>query len=131
MSKIESPIERERADEYSLSPQDLSRLCLSLDALGEHVHAMAVAKGWWEEPRNAGELIALMHSELSEALEGLRKPGPDQHCPEHSSVAIELSDVIVRILDFASAMQINIGAAMHAKIAFNATRPHRHGGKKF
>lgn len=96
------------------------------------VHAMAVAKGWWEADRNEGELIALMHSELSEALEGLRHGNPpSDHIPEFSAVEEEFADVIIRIMDHAAAKGYRVGEALEAKLAFNATRPHRHGGKAF
>ena len=94
------------------------------------VHEIAVSKGWWESDRNDAECIALIHSEVSEALEGLRKPKPDEHCPEFRSVEVELADAIIRIMDLAGARGWDVAGALVAKAAFNETRPHKHG-KKF
>ena len=92
------------------------------------VHHWARKKGFWDADRNQGELIALMHSELSEALEGLRHGDPpDQHCPGFSSVEVELADCVIRILDYAAGHGVRLGEAICAKMDFNATRPRKHG----
>lgn len=108
-------------------------------------HGLAVRSGWWSdlqtgEPkdRNDGELIALMHSELSEALEGIRKNSNDSHLPHRKSVEVELADTLIRIFDYAGARKLDIVGAMIEKLAYNQTR-HDHqlserakaDGKKF
>lgn len=96
------------------------------------VHDNAVDKGWWEESRNEAELVALEHAELSEALEAMRHGNPpSEHIPEFSGVEEELADVIIRIMDHAAAKGHRVAEAIVAKMAFNTTRPHRHGGKAF
>lgn len=70
--------------------------------------------------------LALMLSELGEAVEGVRKPGFDEHCTIFSNEAIELADIIIRIMDYCGKFSIPIGEAVVAKMAYNATRPYKH-----
>jgi hypothetical protein len=103
-----------------------------LNHLAADIHATSVDKGWWERDRNDGEMIALMHSELSEALENIRHGcPPDDHIPEFLGVEAEFADVIIRILDTCHARGYRLGEAILAKHAFNKTREFRHGGKAF
>lgn len=98
----------------------------------EEVKKNNIEKGWWKEDRNEAECIALIHSELSEALEALRKNNPpDNKVPDHSSVEVELSDVVIRIMDMASMHGWNIAEAVLKKMEYNKTRSYKHGGKKF
>lgn len=102
----------------------------SFTAMQAAVHENARNKGWWDEERNAGEAIALMHSELSEALEALRNGNPQDSKVPFDNLSVELADCIIRIMDFAGGAGLNIAAAIVAKHEFNKTRPHKHG-KKF
>ena len=98
--------------------------------LQREIHQNAVDHGWYDEPRSFGDIIALCHSELSEALEGFRNGNPpDKHCPEISNVEIELADVVIRIMDYCGASGIDLAAAILAKHEFNKTRSYKHGGK--
>jgi len=96
------------------------------------VHEIAVDKGWWEVDRNDGEMIALMHSELSEALEGLRRGNKEsEHIKGFTAVEEELADVVIRIMDYAVSREQDIALAIVKKIEFNSGREYKHGGKKF
>ena len=100
--------------------------------LAKEVNQVAIDKGWWKGERNEGELICLMHSELSEALEALRHGNPpDNHIPEFAGVEAELADVVIRIMDFAAAKGYRVGEAIEAKVAYNKGRAYMHGGKRF
>lgn len=99
-----------------------------------NVYETAQAKGWYENGSpNEGERIALMHSELSEALEAIRKDPdkPSEHIPCFTGLEEELADVVIRIMDFAQHKNLQVAQAILAKAAYNRTRPHKHGGKKF
>lgn len=100
--------------------------------IAQQVHATAKSKGWWDNERNDAEMIALMHSELSEALEAIRHGNPpDDKIPEFSGAEAELADTIIRIMDMAVARKWRVGEAIVAKMAMNETREHKHGGKLF
>ena len=107
------------------------------------VYKTAVEHGWWENgERNMGELIALMHSELSEALECWRNNEPmlwykhddPEICAKGEEkplgLASEFADVIIRIFDACEHMNIPITQALIEKAAYNETRPYRHGNKR-
>ena len=113
---------------------------LTILQLVAEAYVTAFNKGWWprEENRNDVNVIAaklaLIHSEVSEALEALRNEGPvflnmyvEDGKPE--GFVSELADVVIRIGDLCGALELDLGEAIKAKLMFNRTRPHRHGGK--
>jgi len=90
------------------------------------VHNTALAHGFWGTAPNVGEKIALMHSELSEALEVLRKSREGGH-PVWGEVEEELADTVIRIMDFAKHYNLNIAKAIVMKDRRNQDRPEKHG----
>jgi NTP pyrophosphatase (non-canonical NTP hydrolase) len=104
---------------------------MDLREIMDRINRYAHDKGWWSQPREFGTLIALCHSELSEALEAERENKISDKIPEFSGVEEELADTVIRILDMSAELKLDLIGALKAKMDYNDSRPFRHGGKKF
>lgn len=116
---------------------------MNLNEYASIVH-QANAK-WWVDlatgaklDRNKGEQIALIHSELSECLEGVRKGLMDDHLPHRTMEEVELADTLIRIFDYAGGHGLDLQGAFEDKMSYNANRADhklenrsKDGGKKF
>lgn len=120
---------------------------LVLGNLNHHSHVCHEEnKQWWVDletgeystDRNKGELICLMHSELSEAMEGVRKGLMDDKLPHRKMEEVELADCLIRIFDYAGGFGLDLDGAFSEKMAYNKERADHKienrklpGGKKF
>lgn len=107
-------------------------IVFQIDLLQQQVYAANEVQGFWEGSDNDNNAckIALMHSELSEALEADRKGiESDDKIPEFTGLEAELADAVIRILDFSGRHDLRLGEAIQAKLLFNLTRPYKHGKK--
>lgn len=106
---------------------------LDLNEMARIVHETATEKGWHEPPVGVGTFVANLHGEVSELWEAYRsgtlgapcgKAGVGLTCLEE-----ELADILIRTLDMADTLGVDIARAVATKHAYNRTRSHRHGGK--
>jgi len=112
---------------------------MTITELVDAAAANAKEKGWHEPVPSVGEAIALMHSELSEALEEARNgmdkdqiylinvETPTGRTEKPEGMPIELADAVIRIADFCGLHGIDLEHAIKLKMAYNLTRPRRHG----
>jgi len=100
---------------------------MDLQELQTHAHSIAKDKGFWEGESNFPETIALIHSELSEALEAHRKGLNDDKLTHRGGEEVELADAIIRILDTAEGYGMDLKGAVEEKLAYNMQRPYKHG----
>jgi NTP pyrophosphatase (non-canonical NTP hydrolase) len=97
---------------------------MKINQLCQQAYETAKSKGWHDEERETGTLIALIHSEVSEALEADRK-GDAENFSE------ELADVCIRIFDLCGSRGIDLEKAIHEKMERNKGRSYKHGGKTY
>ena len=122
----------------------MDRNIKGINGCAKDCHEAAVKGGWWHDhictikERNVGELLCLIHSEISEAMEGARKGLMDTHLKHKSMMEVELADAIIRIFDLAESRGFKLGETIYEKLEYNKSRADhqitnrlKEGGKKF
>lgn len=129
-------------------PENMSKIeefaYLGIEKAQQLAHRTATDAGWYRNPetgetieRNFGEVVSLMHSELSEALEADRKGLKDDKLPHRDGREVEFADCIIRILDTAAALGLDVAGALIEKNRYNQQRADHKlaaraaGGKKY
>lgn len=110
---------------------------VGINKLVNEIHDNNVKSGWWtnletgesltsklgETPkRNIPEMLCLVHSEISEAMEGYRKNLMDDKLPHRSMLEVELADAVIRIFDMAGGLDMDLEGAIYEKVEFNKSR---------
>ena len=99
-----------------------------IDLLVGLCHQRSVEGGWYSNEdgswkvRNKGEQIALIHSEISEAMEGERKNLMDDKLPHRPMTEVEMADAVIRIADYCGAWGYDLAGALIEKIEYNRSR---------
>lgn len=101
-------------------------LTCQLSVVASLINDFMQYQGFWQSD-NTGEKLALMHSEISEALEADRQGLQSGKIPEFSGVEEELADLLIRVLDFAAYHELRLGEALVEKMRYNLSRPFKHG----
>ena len=122
-----------------------------INELAKQVHENAKAKGFFDKEKNIGEMLCLIHSEVSEALEADRK---DMYAdlPENTLDVLvdffnketfqseyedlvkgtfeeEMADIVIRVMDLCAFKGINLEKHIKAKMRYNSLREYKHGKK--
>jgi len=131
MSSSSSSSNSHRQGGESLLPRDEAAIVWGMEKIVDACHGAAVKGGWWSDLktgesivglRNVGELLCLVHSEISEAMEAHRKNLMDDKLPHRRGIEVELADAIIRICDLAGAHNLDLGGAIVEKMNYNAQR---------
>ena len=102
-----------------IMPADMAA---KLNELRDIIYGYNLQKGWHDKPREFGTDCALIHSEVSEALEGDRKQIMDDHLPNRPMPEVEFGDAIIRLMDTSGKMKFDIGGAVVEKFEYNKLR---------
>jgi NTP pyrophosphatase (non-canonical NTP hydrolase) len=101
-----------------------------LESIGACAYEISRKHGFHQQPPTDAAIVAHLTGEAGELWEWYRKGNPaSDHIPDFTGEAEEFADIIIRVCETAHIRQIDLGAAIIAKVRFNNGREHRHGGK--
>lgn len=105
---------------------------MHLETLQSRTVEINKQNGWYEKEVSFPEMIALIHSEASEALESWRDGEAISWTDDSKpmGVASEFADIVIRVMDYADRLEINLVDEIGRKLDYNSTRGYRHGGKR-
>lgn len=124
--------ERKKPHNFSLS--------VAVGQMVDSCHGASFRAGWWKDLESGMDLkaemksnsrfgkalfnekLTLIHSEISEAMEGFRKNLPDDHLTNRPMAEVELADALIRLCDLAGAAGFDLPGAVVEKLAYNAKR---------
>lgn len=109
-------------NDYVVDKESYMRAATAINTLTDLCHNLSAANHWWDKERNVPEMLCLIHSEISEAMEGHRKRKMDEHLPELTSISVELADALIRIFDLAGGLGLTLGQSFAEKLCYNQIR---------
>jgi NTP pyrophosphatase (non-canonical NTP hydrolase) len=121
----------DKASERAATNQELAMVSFlrAYDDMAQIIYQDMLRNGFWDQPRNVGEMLMLAVSELSEGMEAWRKDLNDDHLPQYSGLTVEIADCIIRLMDTGRGLGLDIAGALIDKVVYNRTRPYKHGKK--
>ena len=112
----------------------------TIEELQSSIHQANILAGWWTDLSNnmdlaqearqgtrlgkaiVAEKLCLIHSEISESMEGHRKGLQDDKLSHRLMLEVEMADAVIRVLDLCGALELDLAGAIFEKLSYNKTR---------
>ncbi len=117
-------VEAESQRDSTIAENQRLKFADSINSFAVECHRRSRTAGWWSTPElsNIPTKLCLIHSEISEGMEGFRKGLMDDHLPQRKMIEVELADAMIRIGDLAAALNLDLGGAIDEKLEYNLHR---------